>query len=302
MNEKLASLKDPRVRQLAWACFAPPLIADFRNLAAKVTAPAFELHEDRYRQLLALDANPAPLHQHLAEHCRSQRLGLVYESLWHFFLQHDAETDLIAHNLPIREGGKTLGEFDVLYYCHRRHRAIHLELAVKYFMATAEPCVRTDTFSYWLGPNSRDRLDIKWQRMASHQLALLSTPTAQGVLSELSLENVAQEVAIKGWLFHHRDGTPLHADINPQHQRGTWWPGSYFVREHSLSDWRYLVKPDWLADEKSATNIDDAVIALATKRPVMLINHIGERVMLTPDHWPGSIEFGAEGVGRNPAR
>lgn len=289
MKDKLRSLNDPRVRQLAWACFAPPLIADFSNLAAKVTAPAFELHEDRYRQLLALDAKPAPLHQYLAEHCRSQRLGLVFESLWHFFLRHDPDTELIAHNLPIREQGRTLGELDVLYFCQRRQRTIHLELAVKYFMATPEPRVAGDAFSYWLGPNSRDRLDIKWQRMLNHQLALLATPAAQNALSELALTDIEQEIALKGWLFHHRDGTPLHAAINPQHQRGTWWPTSQFLDEHSLQDWRYLVKPQWFADDKTATDIDASVIALSEKRPVMLINAEGERIMLTPDHWPDSI-------------
>lgn len=288
-NDIIRSLSDPLVRQLAWACFAPPLIADFSNLANKVTAPAFELHEDRYQQLLALDNKPAPLHRYLAEHCKSQRLGLVFESLWHFFIHHDPETELIAHNLPIREQGRTLGEFDILYFCKRRNRAIHLELAVKYFMATPQPLVAGDQFSYWLGPNSLDRLDIKWQRMLSHQLALLATPAAQSVLADLSLDTVDQEVAIKGWLFHHRDGTPMHTSINSQHPRGMWWPRSQFLQEHDLENWRYLVKPQWLADFPTAKAVDAAAIALSEKRPVMLINAEGERVMLTPDHWPDSI-------------
>ena len=286
---KLHSLNDPMVRQLAWACFAPPLIADFSNLADKVTAPAFELHEDRYQRLLALDARPAPLHAYMAEHCKSQRLGLVFESLWHFFLAHDPEVELITHNLPVREGGRTLGEVDILYFCKQRKRAIHLELAVKYFLATAEPQVAGDGFSHWLGPNSLDRLDIKWQRMLSHQLALLSTPAAEKALASFALPAVDQEVAIKGWLFHHRAGTTLHPNLNPQHPRGLWWPRSQFLQEHAVQAWRYLPKPLWLADEKSATEIDASVIALSEKRPVMLINGEGERIMLTPDHWPKSI-------------
>lgn len=290
MNEKIRSFKQPLVRQLAWACFSPPLIADFSNLADKVTAPAFELHEDRYRQLMALDADPSPLEHYLAENCRSQRLGLVFESLWHFFLLNDPETELIAHNLPIRDGGTTLGEFDVLYCCRRRQRTIHLELAVKYFMANAQPAKDGNAFSYWLGPNSRDRLDIKWQRMLSHQLALVNTPAAQSALNELGVSGVEQEVAIKGWLFHNRNATVMHSSINPAHQRGLWWPRSQFFDKENLADWHYLVKPQWLADEETATKIDDAVLELSKNRPVMLINTAGERMMLTPDHWPDSID------------
>ncbi len=290
MKDILRSFNDPLVRQLAWACFAPPLIADFGNLADKVTAPAFELHEDRYNALLALDANPSALHNYLTEHCRSQRLGLVFEALWHFFLLNDRETELITHNLPIRDAGRTLGELDILYFCHRRQQTIHLELAVKYFMATPSPLVRGDDLSYWLGPNSRDRFDIKWRRMHSHQLALIDTPAAQHVLSEFSLGDLKQEVAFKGWLFHHRRGTPVHENINPEHPRGLWWTKSDFLESQNLTDWRYLVKPRWLADEQGATTIDDSVISLATSRPVMLVNSAGERIMLTPDHWPASIE------------
>ena len=290
MNGLIPSFNDPMVRQLAWACLAPPLIADFRNLADKVTAPAFELHEDRHQRLRALDADPTPLHHYMAEHCRSRRLGLVFEALWHFFIKNDPETEMIAHNLPVREGKKTLGEFDILYFCRRRNRAIHLELAVKYFLATPKPAVQGEDFSYWLGPNSRDRLDIKWQRMLSHQLALPATAAAKKELAERSINEVDQEVAIKGWLFHHRHGTPVHPSLSPQHPRGVWWPRTEFLREHSLARWRYLSKPHWLADESGAKDVDDTALALSEQRPIMLISTEGERLMLTPDNWPAAIE------------
>ncbi len=290
MNDKVRAFKQPLVRQLAWACFSPPLIADFSDLADKVTAPAFELHEDRYHRFMALDADPSPLQNYLAENCRSQRLGLVFESLWHFFLQNDPETELIAHNLPIRDKGKTLGELDVLYFCHHRQRAIHLELAVKYFMATEQPAIEDEALSSWLGPNSRDRLDIKWQRMLSHQLALVNRPAAQSILNELAISELEQEVAIKGWLFHHCKVAALSENINPLHERGLWYTRSQFLIEQNPENWLYLVKPDWLADEENAVAIDDSVLALSNRRPVMLINTGGERIMLTPDHWPDSID------------
>jgi hypothetical protein len=82
----------------------------------------------------------------------------------------------------------------------------------------------------------------------------------------------------------------MHSSINPAHQRGLWWPRSQFFDKENLADWHYLVKPQWLADEETATKIDDAVLELSKNRPVMLINTAGERMMLTPDHWPDSID------------
>lgn len=289
MSNFIHSLKHASVRQLAWACFSEPLIADFSGLAAKVTAPVFELHEDRRRRLQALDQQPEPLLAYMRSHCKSPRLGLRFESYWHYFLETDPEVDLIAHNLPVREEGRTLGEFDVLYFCHQRQTTIHLELAIKFFMATGLTLKTNNLLSVWLGPNSRDRLDIKWRRMRSHQLALSETPAAQRALSQLGISSVAKEVSIKGWLFHQRSDEALHPAINPAHQRGSWLYRRDFLAREEPGNWHYLPKPEWLGDFEQAEMIGERALALCTHRPVMLLNRDGERLMVAPDHWPASI-------------
>lgn len=289
MTAFIHTLKHPRVRELAWICFSEPIIHDPGALACKVTAADFELHEARREALLALDMSPQPLLNHLEENCRSRRLGLVFESYWHFFLQQDEETELIAHNLPVRDGGRTLGEFDVLYFCHRRQQAIHLELALKYFMATPQPLQAGSPMSQWLGPNSRDRLDIKWQRMRDHQLALPATPAGRAALNELGISEIAQEVAVKGWLFYHPERPVEAAPINPAHCRGLWQTLGDFSEREQASDWRYLAKPDWLADFSSATALEAKHWALAEQRPIMLINQAQERRMVAPDTWPENV-------------
>ncbi|MBB3045881.1 hypothetical protein FHR99_000117 [Litorivivens lipolytica] len=289
MNAFIHALKHPRVRELAWICFSEPVLSDLSTLARKVTAARFELHENRQNALLALDHDPEPLLRHLTENCRSKRLGLVFETYWHFFLQHDAETELIAHNLPVRDDGKTLGEFDVLYHCHRRNRAVHLELALKYFMATPEPLQAGSPMSQWLGPNSRDRLDIKWQRMRDHQLALPRKPAAQAVLQELGIPQFEQEAAVKGWLFHHPKRTPEPAPINPDHCRGLWQTHAEFSEQENASDWRYLAKPDWLDSFENAVALEEKHRALTVQRPIMVINEQQERRMIAPDTWPETV-------------
>ncbi|WP_372809810.1 DUF1853 family protein [Litorivivens sp.] len=293
MTDFIHSLQHPRVRQLAWICFSEPLIANFSGLTDdsphKVTAPAFQLHEGRRQWLRSLDQEPGPLLDYIDEHCKSRRLGLIFESYWHFFLKEDPDTTLLAHNLPVRDEGRTLGEFDVLYHCHRRDQSIHLELAIKFFMATLSPLAPGNALSYWLGPNSRDRLDIKWARMASHQLALPHRSASRAVLSNFGINSLAQEVAIKGWLFHHASGTPLHPNIHPEHPRGFWQHRSDFLQQENRASWRYLSKPAWLGDRDDSDKLTDKYLALAAERPVMVLSDNGERRMIAPDSWPASV-------------
>ena len=63
-----------------------------------------------------------------------------------------------------------------------------------------------------------------------------------------------------------------------------------FVTIGSATMATYLAKPDWLASAEAGRDIDNAVLEIADRRPVMLINSAGERLMLAPDHWPQSIE------------
>ena len=161
------------VRDLAWACFAPPLLVT-RELgvhAAGAGNCAFPLSGGRQLWLEKLDRDATPLLEHLSS-IRSQRLGLYFESLWHFFLAQDEEVDLVARNLPVNRDGRTIGEFDCLYFCRRRNCHVHLELAVKFYLGWPTQTEPGDTSlaSEWLGPNARDRLDIKDIVIASEGL------------------------------------------------------------------------------------------------------------------------------------
>lgn len=192
------------VRDLAWACFSPALmhtdkLADDQHNVANC---GLSLTAQRRDWLARLDREPRQLLDYLANKPQS-RLGLYFERLWHFFLQEDPSVELLAHNLPVREGSKTLGEFDCLYFCRERQRHYHLELAVKYFLAHSatgsDPLSRH--WHVWLGPNSRDRLDLKVEHMMQRQIRLSEKTAARTELEKLGITDLAYEVEIKGWLF-----------------------------------------------------------------------------------------------------
>lgn len=134
---------------------------------------------------------------------RGKRLGLYFESLWHFLLQQDPAVELIAHNLPVRDGARTVGEFDCIYYCHTRQRAVHLELAVKFYLHRGyQDGADAAAYENWLGPNTRDRLDLKLQRLLTHQVLLSRDPLGAEVLAGLGVTDPLLELEIKGRLYH----------------------------------------------------------------------------------------------------
>ncbi|MCW5357784.1 DUF1853 family protein, partial [Pseudomonas aeruginosa] len=115
LTELLDELRHPAVRDLAWTLLAPPLL---RRTPEPQRHP---LAASRWRQeperlaawLREQERQPQHLAAWLAQWPR-QRLGLYYEHLWQFALEQAPDVRLIAANLPVRDGGHTLGELDLL--------------------------------------------------------------------------------------------------------------------------------------------------------------------------------------------
>jgi len=81
------------VRDLAWACFSPPLLRASKLPGSGVDVVDCQprLTSSRLDWLAQLDIDPQPLLAHLARNS-SHRLGVYFEKLWHFFLREDAAT------------------------------------------------------------------------------------------------------------------------------------------------------------------------------------------------------------------
>lgn len=254
-----------------------------------ISRPQLPLTPYRMNWLRSLDQNDQPLKAHLHEHCHSTRLGLVFESLWHFFLREDPDTELIAHNIPVRDGKITLGEFDLIYYCGVSKRHIHLELAVKFFLGIPNTQA-SPGLDQWFGPNRADRLDRKLARLSQHQLPLAYTEAGREVINQLGIESIDQELRVNGILFHASDDTNTYPALNAKHQRGDWRSLSEFQIEQTEAlnrdDWRYIEKPIWLAAEfNTATPLANKHLQMATHKPIMLINAQQQRRFLVADDW-----------------
>jgi len=254
-------LTDRHVRDLAWACFSPPLMittamADDQHNIANC---GLVLNHRRVARLKALNKNPQPLRAFLGDQ-PPRRLGLYFEKLWHFFLQDDPGVELLAHNLPVRTGGQTLGEFDCLYYCRDRQRTFHLELAVKYYLGRPDQGSfgRHSPWSAWVGPNARDRLDLKLSHLLNHQSRLSQTDAGQRTLNEAGIETPAMEAEVKGWLYQPVNARlPLPRAYNAERTTGLWVKQSALQSHLSQCDpqrrWGILARQQWLSGADSST-------------------------------------------------
>jgi hypothetical protein len=293
------------VRDLAWACFSPPLLLS-QSLQDGIGNARFPLTTQRRAWLERLDRDPRPLQEHLSQ-LRSQRLGLYFESLWQFFLSSDPEVKLIAHNLPVYGDDRTLGEFDCIYYCRRRHRPIHLELAVKFYLGAPhiDPSEETSDWRNWLGPNTRDRLDLKLSRLLEHQIRLSELPEAKAQLQRLGIDQPIREIEVKGYLFQP-SGTvyPPPMAFNPEQKINTWLSIarlSSTLEKASNPGFMVLPRSHWLSPAKAdglqaAWKADRLVDELSahfrdTERPLLVAGldaqgNENERFFVTGAHWP----------------
>lgn len=275
MSQQFPSLRTPWVRALAWCCFAKAPL-DTRQLPA--APPPLALTEARKIWLHKLDQHPQPLLDWLDQRCRSPRLGLVFECLWHFFLDQDPQTELIANNLPIRDNDRSVGELDILYHCHQRDTVVHLELAVKFYLDAGRPLSAGREQSRWLGPDCRDRLDKKIDRLQQHQLPLPHTQWGKSVLADLGIHSWLTELVFAGRLFQAID----HQTTPDQLPSNSWihWR-EWQTSQLAGLDWLHLEKPDWFTDVGRRFNATSS----GPKRPLML-SWNQRRLMLCPDQWP----------------
>lgn len=304
------------VRDLAWACFGPPLLLtpSLQPGESAISNCALQLTDQRRAWLESLDRDARPLLQHLSRQA-SRRLGLYFEQLWHFFLSQDPEVELLAHNLPVHENGKTLGEFDIIYFCKRRQRAVHLELAVKFFLGHSQHGASHESaqWCHWLGPNNRDRLDLKITHLMTRQIRLGERPEAVKLLESQGIKDLLQEVEIKGYLFNSRaNPLPEPPGFNPARSLHEWVKLEnlpHMLEQSPASSYVLQPRALWLADfQRSAAGSELTVPELNGRElTAWLVQQLGtdpkpqlvaaldasgdeiSRFFVTSQHWPDDV-------------
>lgn len=126
-------------------------------------------------------------------------LGKRVERFFSYQIKQSEEFEIIIENLQITKNKITLGELD----CILRHRneLIHLEIVYKFYLY--DPSSGVTELAHWIGPNRKDSLIEKVEKLTQKQLPLLYKPETQEQLAryKLSDETITQKVLYKAQLY-----------------------------------------------------------------------------------------------------
>ncbi len=306
----LPQLRQREVRDLYWACFSEELINSSLNVASYAEVETHFPHiETWFRKL---DAEPKQLQLHLAK-LHSSRLGLYFEALWEYYLRYAGVAELITKNEQVRDGKRTLGEYDFIYYCLRRNCYIHMEVAVKFYLGVFSDDSTDDgelsLQSNWIGPACKDRLDLKVDALFQRQLLLSQSKQGKLVLEKYNISQIERELCLKGMLFYPISAKrPMRSpqDHHPSHKRCQWLGFSDFCSQSDDSmKWSILKRRDWFSpclvyDQHEVIKTSVLIEKLenhflsAVSQPIQIVCLEGikdcwqerGRYFITPDIWP----------------
>ncbi|GGG98807.1 hypothetical protein GCM10011416_16300 [Polaribacter pacificus] len=127
------------------------------------------------------------------------RLGKYVERFVSFQLQQEASINIIAENIQIQKDKITLGEVDCLLY--KEEQPIHLEVVYKFYLY--DPNVGSTEIDHFIGPNRKDSLLEKLNKLKDKQLPLVFKEEAKSYLDRYKMDasKLKQQVYFKAQLF-----------------------------------------------------------------------------------------------------
>lgn len=325
-NALMDALHTPAVRDLAWAIGSPCLLdVQDATYAGRVVDDAWcDAQLQACAPWLAeLDRDPASLHTFIAAH-PTRRLGHYFESLIAFWLVHMPDMQLIATNLQVKHAGRTLGEFDFLFR-DGNAAVCHWEAAVKFYLQ-AEPVTEPRVF---IGPGARDRLDLKLDRVFTHQLELGKSAEGRAALpAGITLDK--EQAFIKGMLFF--PATPdenfsaphiAMPGISSRRLCGWWTRHPLEKLPHATENSRWIIAPrlGWLSPARLAAQAEvmthqeigavldqhfsastEAVLVTQLKKDTQGIWQEASRGFVVNSKWPTLSPYPSDGTPSHSTR
>lgn len=170
-------------------------------------------------------------------------LGKLVERFVISELNRHQDITVLAENIQVNEGKQTIGEIDCLLL--QSSVPIHVEIIYKFYLFDAS--VGTTELEHWIGPNRKDSLIKKLNKLKNKQLPLIHHPTTTALLQSLQLPNllIQQRVIFKAQLFIPFNSSIPNTHLNKQCIIGFYIP---FSQIDQLKDCKFFIlkKLDWL--------------------------------------------------------
>tara|TARA_B100000795_G_scaffold255670_1_gene227486 strand:- start:634 stop:1497 length:864 start_codon:yes stop_codon:yes gene_type:complete len=183
------------------------------------------------------------------------KLGLRFEAIVSHWIDLEPSLNLLAKNLVVHDGNRTIGEFDLIV--ENNGTVEHWELAIKFYLGTGD----VSNLDNWHGPDPSDTLARKINRMESHQLRLSHHPAGKKLLEKNNWDVRRARSLVKGRLFHPYQSFSLQQflvppNVNSGHEKGWWLTDAEFALAPALRNARFVIleRSNWLAPLSSAGN------------------------------------------------
>ncbi|MDG1660909.1 MAG: DUF1853 family protein [Winogradskyella sp.] len=173
------------------------------------------------------------------------RLGKRVEEFLSFQFKHSDDIDIISKNLQIIKEKITIGELDFLL--KNKSKYIHLEVVYKFYLY--DPNINSNNIlKHWIGPNRKDTLSFKLNKLKEKQLPLLYSNQCKAALKNLKLdiEQIEQLVCYKAQLFLPFEKNAI--DIEPLNKACIIGFYLSYSNIETLKSYQFFIpeKLDWL--------------------------------------------------------
>ena len=222
-----------------------------------------------------------------------QKLGHLWEDVWGRVLSQSPAFQLIAQHLQIFSADRTtLGELDFVLFETGPDRYLHLEVAVKFYLA-----IQIDGTWQYPGPDPRDHWERKLARMESHQFRLAQSPEARALLRlRWNIDHIEPRQLLHGILFSPIDtpSAPLPRAISPACRQGIWlyqkqWDTYFNQVERVCHIPKYLWPADITSELRDDLGLIEASELKARAGPRCALFTLPDSPVphcLVPDNWP----------------
>ena len=159
-------------------------------------------------------------------------LGKRMEDLFAAYITHFTSEKILLQNQQIISNKETLGEIDFLLKNVASGEISHVELVYKFYLY--DPETGTSETEHLIGPNKRDSLVRKLQRLQKRQFPMLFHPKTRELLDkyEISPEDILQKMCFKTSVFLPKQMKKINfSEINPETVAGYWIRASEFTFE-----------------------------------------------------------------------
>ena len=175
------------------------------------------------------------------------RLGHQMEYVFKQLVEHSEAHDIVLHNLPIRQGKRTIGEIDFILKDNKSGKLIHVELTYKFYIIDPEIL---EPVHQLVGPNRRDAFFTKMEKIKNIQFPLIHTEEGAKALLDIGIDHmkIEHQCCFKAQLFQPHGSNAVNiGTLNKDCMVGYWLRFDDFNKREFASARYYLPsKSEWV--------------------------------------------------------